>query len=85
MSHPTTPQLCTNCGTLHNAATDVAGDALPTPGDWSICFNCGALRVFDGGGRLREPTAAELTGMELEERAQLFQAQQEILRRGRRH
>jgi hypothetical protein len=51
---------CSSCGYRFNATTDLTGDAVPRPGDYSICIKCGHLMVFNDDLRLREPTDAEI-------------------------
>jgi len=54
------PDHCTACGKLCDAATIAnADDAVPSPGDVTICFDCGHIMVFTKDMRLRDPTAAE--------------------------
>lgn len=54
-------QACPSCNTyVFDAHSSVMGDdARPEPGDFSICFSCGATLVFTGGLRLRLPTHSE--------------------------
>jgi hypothetical protein len=54
------PDHCTACKALCTAATvtDVA-EAVPEPGHFTICFECGHIMVFGEDLRLRDPTAAE--------------------------
>jgi hypothetical protein len=52
---------CTNCGKLCDAAAYAgAGEATPSPGDFTICFYCGHLMLFDDRLHLRDPTDAEV-------------------------
>jgi hypothetical protein len=54
---------CTNCGKMQNAATGVNEDCAPSPGDCSICLDCGHLMVFADDLKLRNPTDAEMHEM----------------------
>lgn len=71
-----------------NAAT--AGDgtlAAPTPGDASVCLNCGQLLIFDEQLVLGKPTRAQVAKMMDDEKhwALIERLRFEILRRGRFH
>ena len=35
------------------------GEGSPSPGDFSLCINCGSLNVFDENLRLRQPNLDE--------------------------
>ena len=62
----TTPKpaddACPFCGTLLNAATagPMNPDAVPDPGDWTICIKCAGVLTFTDDLRVRELTDAEL-------------------------
>lgn len=43
----TEPTHCPYCGVEHDGATDFVGDAVPSPGDGSVCIQCGGLSCFD--------------------------------------
>lgn len=51
---------CPYCDTLLDAATPAEGDAVPEPGDLSVCIKCASPLVFDGHLRLRKPYLGEL-------------------------
>ena len=52
---------CVGCGTKLDGATHPDDEnAIPSPGDYSICLYCGALSVFDDTLKLRPPSIAEL-------------------------
>jgi hypothetical protein len=52
---------CPYCGYTLNAATPAKeGEPGPSPGDISLCFNCGEILVIDEGLVIREPTPEEL-------------------------
>jgi hypothetical protein len=38
---------CPACGKGFNAATAAVGDAVPKPGDWTLCIECGVVLAFD--------------------------------------
>lgn len=59
--HETRPSKCPDCGMVTDAASnaDKGETAQPRPGDYSICFDCTALLVFDANLRLRFPTPTE--------------------------
>lgn len=51
---------CQNCGSVHDMASAVNEDAVPKPGDASICILCGHLSVFADDFSLRDPTNEEI-------------------------
>lgn len=54
------PQFCIECGLPFNAISGTKGDnAIPQPGNISLCLNCGHLTVFSDNGMLREPLVEE--------------------------
>jgi len=58
---PSSP--CTNCGKEEDGAScvgDAEEDALPNPGDFCICIECGHAMVYGDGLVKRDPTAAEV-------------------------
>ena len=52
---PSSP--CCECGKMLDGA---AGPCKPSPGDVSLCFECGSLNVFDDDLKLRRPTDEEM-------------------------
>ena len=54
--------VCPECGYKMDSASAVSRkdneQRPPKDGDVSVCLNCGALNLFDGGG-LRRPTMVE--------------------------
>lgn len=53
---------CPNCGLLHNAATSAdLDDAIPEPGDLTVCFGCAAVNRFGPDMRLEwvDPKAVD--------------------------
>jgi hypothetical protein len=60
--------MCWQCGYHMNAASEIGGEAEPSEGDISICFNCGAL--FSRHGSAWQPmTTLEATSLAPQERA----------------
>lgn len=59
--HRTKPDRCPDCGKTIDAAGNASLDETgpPSPGDWSLCFACSAVLVFDENLRVRRPTLAE--------------------------
>ena len=47
------------CGYRLDAATGAFTERAARPGSVSMCFNCGALAVFDERMELRQPTPEE--------------------------
>lgn len=54
------PQPCLNCGVMMDAATNVADNKLPGPGDIAICLYCGHLMAFADNLTYRPLTDAEM-------------------------
>lgn len=51
---------CPTCGTGLDAAADIHDpDALPSPGDPTLCLHCGDLLVFTPSRSVRRPTVFE--------------------------
>lgn len=50
---------CRVCASPNDRAADLFGAQRPTPGDFSICINCGALSMYNDDLSLREPTDDE--------------------------
>lgn len=50
---------CPSCGYTLDGATQINGDNLPQPGDFSVCARCGRVHVFDKQMKLRFPSAKE--------------------------
>jgi hypothetical protein len=49
---------CCECGNVLELCTGKA--KAPSPGDFSLCFRCSCLNVFDRELRLRKPTDDEI-------------------------
>jgi len=54
------PQLCPECGYVADTYTSLQPEP-PKEGDYTICFNCGALIVFDADIVQRLATEEERT------------------------
>ncbi len=50
---------CSACGTILDVSRRIDDDAVPTPGDVSVCFYCGHVTLFDHDLSLRELSAEE--------------------------
>ena len=48
------PCKCSACGTIQDAASCVGSDAKPSPGDVTVCIDCGHIMAFDDSMKLRE-------------------------------
>jgi hypothetical protein len=66
---------CPGCRVRINAATGTDGVSVPTPGDISVCFNCGTLLVFNTDLTVRQLTLEELVGLDQETRDELEKIQ----------
>jgi len=72
---------CPSCFKLGDAATEIRNQLVqPQPGDFSICWNCGALLRFDAD--LTTVLAADMSELTDEQRREVERAQASI--RGRR-
>lgn len=72
---------CPSCGHVMNGATDPDDlDAVPVPGDATVCINCAALLVFGPELQLGLMSPADLGGSGLghDERMRLAAIQQVI-------
>lgn len=59
-SSSTSLNPCWHCGNPNNAVTDLEGDAVPNPGDVSICIQCGTPAIFTEDLTTRKPTDEEI-------------------------
>lgn len=75
----TPPSMCLKCGVWLDCAS--AEEAVPSPGDLTICIKCGQTMAFDKHLRLRELTAEEAQAMAGDRR--IIAVQQTIQRRNR--
>lgn len=62
---------CPGCGAGLDASTDSDGDALPSPGDLSVCAYCTAFLAYEEDLALRLLTLEEITELPDETRIQL--------------
>lgn len=54
------PARCPGCYQLLDAATSMAPEHRPGPGDWTVCVYCAAVLVFDEECRAVTPTRVEI-------------------------
>ena len=61
-STPTPEVACPFCGHLLDMAmcSPSTPEATPSPGDLSLCINCGGLTIFTEDMGMRVPTDAEM-------------------------
>jgi hypothetical protein len=75
--------VCPWCSTQLTAASEMGGDAEPSPGDLSVCVECGGLLAFTDQLRLRKATPVDLDDLDPEQRDGLLSAAAAItVRRG---
>lgn len=55
----TARESCPWCGKTLNALLDPVNNAVPSPGDWTLCWGCHRPLVIGDGGRRRRPTPDE--------------------------
>lgn len=46
---------CPHCGALHECVSNAQGERPPSPGDVTLCFDCGEWCVFDDKLELAKP------------------------------
>lgn len=72
MRTTTTPtSRCPACGYVIDRASSVEGDATPTPGDFSVCMDCGAVLRFDAALRVRLASGDEVAALPIKLRNML--------------
>lgn len=72
---------CPACGYLMDAATPVdGGKDGPTPGDFSVCLNCGEMLVYEAGLKLRKLSPQD--DVSPDNLAELRRARRLIINRG---
>ena len=71
------------CGAIQDSATGLMDDvATPQPGDFSLCFDCGAILVFGEGTRIVASVVDSLK-LSVEDNKTLDWMQAKIKERGR--
>jgi hypothetical protein len=66
------PSMCPACGYACDAATSLEDrDAVPEPGDWTVCLACGELLVFSPLMVLQKPEPGAIAAMRLAEPGKL--------------
>lgn len=55
----TSTESCPWCGRALNALLDPINNAMPEPGDFTLCWGCHRPLVIDENGRRRKPTPEE--------------------------
>ena len=71
---------CLGCGKLVDAAAAPADDdAVPVPGDVSICIHCGYLMAFAADLSYRELTEEEMDDLDLLEISRIQTARKKVM------
>jgi hypothetical protein len=78
----TPPSPCPECKDVQYGASH-KDNAVPEPGDYSLCFNCGALLRFDEDLKLVAVSDADPNELSVEDHAFMRSAQDRIKQRGR--
>lgn len=78
MSHAAPETLCPSCGAPINCATSAYGEAVPTPGDLSVCVYCTTVLVFCADLDVRLATEVEIDDLPSEVRAQIATVRQAV-------
>src|SRR5688500_6985800 len=63
----TTPSPCPFCDYVMDGAFNALEPVKPSPGDFSLCINCGEWCVFGDDMRLRKPSHEEYEAIVSEE------------------
>lgn len=84
-TYKVTISRCPTCSYSMNAATNLGGEAMPTPGSFSLCLNCGEFLRFADDLSLRVCAGRELELLEASQFAMLEKSREHILKRGRIH
>lgn len=78
-----TPSSCPSCGYHLDAASHTTdADTRPTPGDYSVCINCGELLRFTEAMTVERLSGRELDDLETQEPevyAELWKASRTII------
>ena len=69
----TAENKCPRCGKVNDRLSDLLGDAIPKPGDISICIQCGHVSIFTEGLQLREPNSLESVDILADQRIRVHQ------------
>lgn len=72
---------CTNCGWECDDATGVATEDDPSPGDFTVCIECGHLMAYADDLTLRDLTDAEV--IEIAGDSRIIAAQRAIAARNK--
>jgi hypothetical protein len=88
MKEPHTTRLaanrCPHCDHLLDTATHHDGKPeKPSPGDWSVCIDCGGLLQFNAELRMVAGLAGELAREPAETRALIARMQRHVRERNR--
>lgn len=75
------PVRCPACDLLLDAASDPRGEAIPQPGDATLCIHCGFIGVFDDDLTIRRPTAAEQEEFAKDERIKAYEIARRTVQR----
>lgn len=74
--------VCPLCSKVLDGQTPLTGKGAPVPGDFSLCFYCGAMLRFTAELGVRLATAAERDELGFEQLVTMMRAQRAILARG---
>ena len=77
--HKTPSCPCPACHTVMNGAAGVTTDESPSPGDITICIECGSILKFGPDFQLELTTDDEVAGLDKDLREAVREAQTMIL------
>ena len=73
---------CPSCNYQMDAATSLEGDHTPTPGDLSVCLNCGELLIFTDALQVDKLTPVYFSILDKDTQKTLRKARKLIIERG---
>lgn len=82
-STPMPPSPCPGCGKMNDMASSFHRHR-PKPGDFSVCFYCGAGLRFDSNMMLRRATPLDIGALPPRELTLFLKAQEAVRERNRR-
>ncbi len=72
------PPECPECKEILDAATATEEGTVPSPGDWSVCCECGAILCYMDDLRMRLAEDTDLASTDDETRELLTRVQRDI-------
>lgn len=76
--HRIPPSPCPDCGKMQDGAYAPDHEALPKPGDISVCISCYGVSIFGDDMMRRLPTEADIEEMPLDDLSRYQHALKEL-------